>query len=77
MKMICKIWMPCYNSTFINGSTNYKLSTLKDRVQTDCHKRTVRQNDEMHAKASGISLTMRKIVETIPKDSAMKKCVSK
>ena len=69
--------MPCDNSTFINGSTNYKPSTLKDRVQTDCHKRTVTQNDEMHAKASGISLIMRKIVETIPKDSAMKKCVSK
>ena len=44
--MICKLctaqkgkieMMPSYNPAFINGSTNYKPSTLKDHVQTECH----------------------------------------
>ena len=54
--MICKIctaqkgkieMMPSYNLTFINGSTNYKSSTLKDHVQTECHKRPIRENKEI------------------------------
>ena len=86
MKMVCKIctaqkskieMMQSYNSTFINGSTNYKPSTLKDHAQTDCHKRAVRENDEMQAKASGISLPIRTVVQKIPEDSAIKKCVKK
>ena len=66
-----------FNSTFVNGSTYYKPSMLKDHAQTECHKRAVRENDEMHARASGISLPVRKVVQTIPEDLAMKKCVKK
>ena len=63
MKMVSKIctaqkgkieMMSSYNSTFINGSANYKLSTLKDHIKTECHKRAVRENNKMHARASGI-----------------------
>ena len=52
MKMICKVcpaqkgkieMMRSYNSTFISGSTNYKVSTLKDHVQAECHKRAVKE----------------------------------
>ena len=50
--------IPSYNSMFINGSTNYKPSTLKDQTQTECHKRAIRENNEMHARASTISLPM-------------------
>ena len=86
MKIICKIciaqkgkteMMASYNSTFINGSTNYKPSTLKDHTKAECHKRAVRENHEMYARASGFSLPMGKVVQTIPEDLAMKKCVKK
>ena len=68
---------PSYNSMFINRSTNYTPSTLKDQAQRECHKRAVRENNEMHARTSGISLPVWKVVQTIPEDSEIKKCVKK
>ena len=68
--------MPSYNSTFINGRASYKYSTLEDHTQTECHNRADRENNEMHARALSISLTTQNVVQTIPEESAMKKCVN-
>ena len=35
------------------------------------------ENKEMRTRASGISLPVQEVVQTIPEDSAMKKCVKK
>ena len=69
--------MSRYNSIFINIITNYKPSQLKDHTQTECHKRTIRENNEKHIRALGFSFSMWKVVKTIPEDSAMKKCITK
>ena len=53
--------MPSCNSMFINGSTNYKPSTLRDHVQTECHKGAARENEEMHTRAFDISLPCEKL----------------
>ena len=49
-KMICKICtdqevklkqMPYTNLTFVNGSTNFKISTIAEQGSTDSHKRAI------------------------------------
>ena len=86
MKMFCKVCisqksklelMQSFNSTFINGSTNYKPSTLKDHSQTECHKRAVKEEEEMKATAAGTSVPKRKIIMSVPEDSAIRKSVKK
>ena len=62
---------------FISESNHYKPSRLNDHTQTECHKRTVRGNNEMHARASSISLYVQKVVQTIPEDLSTKKYVKK
>ena len=86
MKMFCKVCisqksklelMQSFNSTSINGSTNYKPSTLKDHSQTECHKRAVKEEEEMKATAAGTSVPKRKIIMSVPEDSAIRKSVKK
>ena len=80
MKMICTSCksqeeklklMPSANLTFVNGSTNYKPSTLKDHAATECHKRAIREIEHEKAIEAGSSLQPRKIVQHLPSTSSI------
>ena len=85
MKMICKVCisekskielMQTYSDTFINGSTNYRISALEDHAKSDCHKKAVNEQEESQAKASGAKTPLRKVVHTLPKDAPIQKGLS-
>ena len=78
MKMTCKVCisekskielMQTYSDTFINGSTNYRISASEDHAKSDCHKTAVNEQEESQAKASGAKPPLRKVVHTLPKDA--------
>ena len=74
MKMTCKVCT--YSDTFINGSTNYRISALEDHAKSDCHKKAVNEQEESQAKASGAKTPSRKVVHTLPKDAPIQKGLS-
>ena len=68
--LICKICcsqedklcsMPNISMSFISGSSNYRLSALKDHDNSACHQRAIREKEHEEAIAVGKSLPPRKI----------------
>ena len=66
--------MPNVSMTFINGSTNFRLSSLKDHDSSECHQRATREKEHEVAVAAGISLAPRKVIQQTPSNSAIKQC---
>lgn len=62
--------MPFAKMTFIKGSTNYKLSTLKDHKNTEMHKRALWEEFEDVSKSS-LQIKQRVIEQHIPKNSSL------
>ena len=67
-KMICEICcsqkdkirsMLNISFSFLNGSTNYRLSAIKDHDSSACHERAVREKQHSEAVAAGIRLPPR------------------
>ena len=67
--LICKICclqedklrsMPNFSMSFISGSSNYRLSALKDHDNSACHQRAIREKEHEEAIAVGKSLPPRK-----------------
>ena len=82
MKMTCKVCisekskielMQTYSDTFINGSTNYRISASEDHAKSDCHKKPVNEQEESQTKTSGAKTPLRKVVHTLPKDAPIQK----
>ena len=68
--LICKICcsqedklrsMPNFSMSFISGSSNYRLSALKDHDNSTCHQRVIHEKEHEEAIAVGKSLAPRKI----------------
>ena len=53
--------MPNVSMSFISGSSNYRLSALKDHDNSACHQRSIREKEHEEAVAVGKSLPPRKI----------------
>ena len=53
--------MPNVSMSFISGSSNYRLSTLKDHDNSACHQHTIRVKAHEEAVAAAKSLPPRKI----------------
>ena len=79
-KMICKVYtspekklklMPSTNLTFINGSTNFKMSSLSAHTTTDRHTHTIREQENKKAVAAGLTIAPHKVVQEIPTYSAI------
>ena len=47
--------------SFISGSSNYRLSALKDHGNSACHQSAIREQEHEEAIAVGKALTSRKI----------------
>ena len=69
--MICKVCtgqkeklrlMSSANLTFINGSTNFKMSSLSDDA-TDGHTCAIRKQENKKAVAAGLTITPRKVFQ--------------
>ena len=79
--MICKVCtgqdeklksLPSTTSTFVNGSTNFKMSSLSDHTTTDGHTPHVITGQENEkAFAAGLTVTSRKVVQETPTYSAI------
>ena len=68
--MICKICtgqeeklklMPSANLTFINGSTNFKMSSLSDHATTDRHTCAIKEQENEKAIVAGLDVTQVKL----------------
>ena len=53
--------MPNLSMSFISGSSNYRLSALKDHDNSACNQRAIREKEHEEAVAVGKSLPSRKI----------------
>ena len=69
-KMICEICtnqeeklkqMPHTNLTFVNGSTNFKMSTIAEKGSTDSHKHATKAKENEQATIAGKPIPMCKI----------------
>ena len=78
--MICIIWksqeeklglMPRTNMTFIDGSANFKSSTLSDHVTTDGHKCAVKEKNHEDAISAGGLTRSKKVIHEVPTYSAI------
>ena len=63
--------MPHTNLTFVNRSTNFKMSTLAEHGSTDSHKRPIEAKENEQATIAGKSIPMHKITLEVPADSAI------
>ena len=79
-KMICKVYtgqerklklMPSANLTFINGNTNFKMSSLSDHATTDGHTCAIREKENEKAIAADFTVAPRKVVQEAPTYSAI------
>ena len=61
--------MPHTNLTFVNGSTNFKMSTIAGHGNTDSHKRATEAKENKQATIAGKLIPMRKITLEVPVDS--------
>ena len=57
------------NLTFVNGSTNVKMSSLSDHA-TNGHARAIREQENEKAIATGLTVKPRKVVQEAPTYSA-------
>jgi len=60
-----------FSDTFIVGSTNYRLSSLRDHSKSESHQRAVREEKHTTAIREGTSVPQRKVVHNVPADSAI------
>ena len=58
--------MPSANLTFINGSTNFKISSLPHHATTDGHTRAIREQENEKAIAAGLTFSPHKVVQETP-----------
>ena len=58
--------MPGANLTFINGSANFKISSLPDHATTDGHTRAIREQENEKAIAAGLIFSPHKVVQETP-----------
>ena len=57
--------------TFIDGTSNFKSSTLKDHEKSVCHKTAIKEANHEKAAAEGLSLPPNRVVHVIPANSAI------
>ena len=58
--------MPRTNMTFINGSANFKFSTLSDHAATDGHKRAIKKKNHEDAISADSSTRTKKVSHEVP-----------
>ena len=63
--------MPCTNLAFMNGSINFRMSSLYDHATTDGHKRAIREQENKNAIAAGLTVAPRKVVQETSTYSAV------
>ena len=63
--------MPHTNLSFVNGSTNFKMSANAEQGSTDSHKRATEAKENEQATIAGKPIPMRKITLEVPADSAV------
>ena len=63
--------MPHTNMTFIEGSANFKSSTLLDHVATDGHEWVVKEKNHADAISTGSSTRPEKLIHEVPTYSAI------
>ena len=81
--MVCKIC--CWRAEksghgggkFVEGSTNYQLSVVKEHHTSGPHDAAVKAKEDADARKAGVSLPRRKVVVQIPSDSAISKGLQK
>ena len=69
--------MPNASVSFIVGSSNYRLSTLKDHASSECHKRAVREEEHKKAEIEGRTLERQVITQAIRSGSALREGFNK
>ena len=57
--------MPNVSTSFLNGSTNFQLSSIKDHDFSACHQRAILEKQHPEAVAAGISLPPRRLEQHI------------
>ena len=79
-KMICKVCtgqeekfklMPSANLTYINVSTNFKMSSLSNHATTDGHTHAIRKQENEKGIAIGLTIAPCKVVQETPTYSAI------
>ena len=77
-KMICTICcsqediirsMPNVSMSFLNGSTKFQLSSIKDHDFLACHQRAILEKQHSEAVATGISSPARRVEQHMPPNS--------
>ena len=63
--------MPIFSMSFLNGSTNFRLSSIKDHDSLACHQRAVLEKQHSEAVAARISLPPRRLEQHILPNSDM------
>ena len=63
--------MPNVNLSFLNGSSNFRKSSLKDHETSSCHQQAIREKEHSDATAAGISLPPRRVEVQVPSNSAI------
>ena len=63
--------MPGTNLAFMNGSINFRMSSLYDHATTDGHKRAIREQENKNAIAAGLTVAPRKVVQETSTYSAV------
>ena len=58
-------------TSFIVGSTNYQLSSLRDHSKSKSHQRAVQEEEHNKVLKEGVSVPLRKLVHNVPADSAI------
>ena len=59
--------------SFLNGSTNFLLSSIKDYDSSACHQRAICKKQHSEIVAAGISLPPRRVEQHMPPNSAIAK----
>ena len=65
----------CSTSKFVQGSSNYQKSSLKDRTLSAPHDLGSKSKENFEAQKAGLSIPPRKVVQQIPSVSAIAKSV--
>ena len=58
--------MPSANLTFINGSIDFKMSSLSDHATSDGHTRVIKEQTNKKAIAAGLVVAPHKVVQETP-----------
>ena len=64
--------MPSENLTFINGSTNFKMSSLFDHATTDRHTCAIKEQENEKATVAGLDVAPGKVVQETPAYSVIR-----